>query len=141
LKRLGKDIDRNKYVIPLSRALQGHLEAGALWEQMVNSILKDPELGFKATTHGHNIYHGVVCGETVYICCQVDDFSIASDTHATADHIISVVNSHATTTSQGIGETTKHREHCCYNGVDIYGRHKTTSRSLVNLHQLPAPDP
>jgi hypothetical protein len=130
LKRLGKDIDRAKYVIPLGRALQGHLEAGALWEQMANSILKDPKLGFKATTHERNLYHGVVRGETVYICHQVDDFSIASDTCATADHIISVVNSHATTTSQGIGETTRHGEHCCYNGVDIC-RHGTTSRSLA----------
>jgi hypothetical protein len=76
LKRLGKDIDRAKYVIPLGRALQGHPEAGAFWEQMANSILKGPELGFKATTHERNLYHGVVCGETVYICHQVDDFSI-----------------------------------------------------------------
>jgi ketosteroid isomerase-like protein len=87
---------------------------------MANSILKDPELGFKATTHERNLYHGVVRGEIVYICRQVDDFSIASDTRVTADHIISVVNSHATTTSQGIGETTRHGEHCRYNGVDIW---------------------
>jgi hypothetical protein len=115
-----KGIDCVKYVIPLGPALQGHLEAGTLWEHMANSILKDPELGFKDTTHERNLYRGVVCGETVYICCQVDDFSITSDTCATADHIISVVNSHATTTSQGIGETMEHREHCCYNGVDIW---------------------
>jgi hypothetical protein len=114
LKGLGKDID---HVIPLGQA--HHPEAGALREQMANSILKDPELGFKATTHEHNLYCGVMHGETVYICHQVDDFSIASDTCATADHIISMVNSHATTTSQGIGETTKDREHCCYNGVDM----------------------
>jgi hypothetical protein len=120
LKRLGKDIDRIKYVIPLGRALQGHPEAGALWEQMANSILKDPELGLKATTHERNLCCGIVRGEKVYICHQVDDFSIASDTRGTADHITSVVNSHATTTSQGIGETTEHGEHCCYNGVDIW---------------------
>jgi hypothetical protein len=107
-------------MIPLGQALQGHLEASALWEQMANSILKDPELGFKATTHERNLYCGVVRGETVYICHQVDDFSIASDTRATTDHVISLVNSHATTTSQGIGETTEHRKHCCYDGVDIW---------------------
>jgi hypothetical protein len=119
-KRSGKDINHTKYVIPVGQALEGHPQAGALWGKMTNCILKDPELGFKATTYQHNLYHGVVHGETVYICCQVDDFSIASDTCTTADYIVYVVNSHATTTSQGIGETTKDGEHCCYNGVVIY---------------------
>jgi hypothetical protein len=65
LKVLGEDIDHSKYAIPLGQARQGHLEAGALREQMANSILKDPELGFKATTHEHNLFCGVVHGDTV----------------------------------------------------------------------------
>jgi hypothetical protein len=120
LKRFSKNIDRTTHVIPLGRALQGHPEAGALWEKMANTILKDPTLGFTATTHERNLYRGIVRGETVYICRQVDDFSIASDTRETANYIVSVVSSHATTTSQGIGDTTKDGAHCRYNGVDIW---------------------
>jgi hypothetical protein len=49
MKRFGKVADTT-HVIPLGRALQGHPEAGALWEKMANMILRDPKLGFKATT-------------------------------------------------------------------------------------------
>jgi hypothetical protein len=44
-------IPPREFVIPLGWALQGHPEACALWEQMANSILKNPDLSFKATTH------------------------------------------------------------------------------------------
>jgi hypothetical protein len=86
----------------------------------IRTSLKDPALGLTATTHERNLYQGVVRGETVYICHQVDDFSIASDTRETADYIVSIVSSHATTTSQGIGEVTEDGAHCWYNGVDIW---------------------
>jgi ribosomal protein L30/L7E len=147
LKRFGKDIDQTSYVIPLGRALQGHPEAGAWWEKMANTILRDPELGFKATTHEHNLYCGNVCGE-VYVCQQVDDFSIALDTRETADYIVSVVSSHATTTSQGIGNITINGAHCCYNGVDIWQPRnyvkiscKTYIDCLLQTHGWSAPSP
>jgi hypothetical protein len=134
LKRFGKDVDRTSYVIPLGRALQGHPEAGALWEKMANTILKDPELGFKATTHERNLYRGTVRGETVYVCRQVDDFSIALDTRETADYIVSVVSSHATTTSQGIGNIATNGAHCRYNSVDIWQNTRLCKDILRNLH-------
>ena len=38
--KYGKQIDRNK-VMPIQHALQGHPEAGLLWEKYINSILRD----------------------------------------------------------------------------------------------------
>jgi len=110
LKKFGEDVDPEKYVIPLGRALQGHPEAGALWEKMIVEIL-ETVFGFKSTTHEQNIYQGEVKGETVFICRQVDDFAIAVNTPAVADYIISEIDKHVSTSNKGIG--TK------YNGVDI----------------------
>jgi hypothetical protein len=148
MKRFGKAADRTTHVIPLGRALQGHPEAGALWEKMANTILKDPKLGFKATTHERNLYRGNVRGEVVYLCRQVDDFSIASDTRETADYIVSIVSSHATTTSQSIGETTTDGAHCRYNGVDIWQSWDSVKIScetyidrLLQTHNWSAPSP
>jgi len=109
-KKFGKDIDPDKYVIPLGRALQGHPEAGALWEGMIVEILESI-LGFKSTTHERNIYLGKVKGEIVYICRQVDDFAIASDSIAVGEYIIAEIDKKVSTSSKGIG--TK------YNGIDV----------------------
>ena len=113
-KRFGEDIDAALYVIPLGRALQGHPEAGALWEQMIVGILQ-AEFDFKATTHEWNLYHAEIKGETVYVCWQVDDFAIASDTVMVADYIISAIDKHVSTSNKGLG--TK------YNGLDILQTH------------------
>ena len=110
-KRFGKSIDPNTHVIPVLHALQGHPEAGALWEKMIVGILVD-ELKFKATTHERNLYTGKIDGETVLVCRQVDDFAVGSTTQATAEKLIAfLINKRVSTTSEGIG--TK------YNGVDI----------------------
>jgi len=61
--------------------------------------------------HEWSIYSGKVKDEMVYICHQVDDFSIASDSIAVAEHIISKIDEQVTTSSKGIG--TK------YNGIDV----------------------
>jgi hypothetical protein len=72
-------IPPREYVSPLGRALPGHPEACALWEQMANSILKNPDLSFKATTHetakdGENYwYNGVDTLQTqdnIRISCE-----------------------------------------------------------------------
>ena len=49
------DIDPSTHVVPLHKALQGHPEAGTLWERMIVGILKG-ELGFHSTTHERNLY-------------------------------------------------------------------------------------
>jgi len=109
-KRFGKTIDPHTHVIPVLHALQGHPEAGALWERMIVGILVD-ELKFKATTHERNLYTGKIDGETVLVCRQVDDFAVGSVKQATAEKLIAMINKRVSTTSEGIG--TK------YNGVDI----------------------
>jgi len=48
-KKFKEDIDPEKYVIPLGKALQGHPEAGALWEKMIVEILESV-FNFKSTT-------------------------------------------------------------------------------------------
>jgi len=77
-------IDPATHVIPLIKVLQGHPEAGALWEQMIVGILED-ELGFHSMTHERNLYRGEIDGKLVLVCCQVDDFAIASRDPRTAD--------------------------------------------------------
>jgi len=76
---------------------------------------------FKSTTHERNIYHGEVKGEVVFICQQVDDFAIASDTRAVAEYIVLEIDKRVSTTSKDIG--TK------YNGVDIL-----QSRDYIKLY-------
>jgi len=110
LKRHGTVLNRRTHVIPVLHALQGHPEAGALWEKMIVGILVD-ELKFQATTHERNLYRGTLDGEDVLICRQVDDFAVGSRTTATAEKLISLINRRVTTKSLGVG--TK------YNGVDI----------------------
>jgi hypothetical protein len=39
-KRFGADVDPRTHVIPVHKALQGHPEAGALWERMIVGILE-----------------------------------------------------------------------------------------------------
>jgi len=34
-KQFGTDVDPKTHVVPLGRALQGHPEAGVLWEKMI----------------------------------------------------------------------------------------------------------
>jgi hypothetical protein len=119
-KRHGTDVDPKDRVVPLGRALQGHPEAGVLWETMIVGVLEGDELGFKSTTHERNLYIGMIDGERVLICCQVHDFAIASKSRATAEKLITVINKHATTESQGLGHETPYGVSNRYNGVDIH---------------------
>jgi hypothetical protein len=119
-KRFGKDIDPKEYVIPVNRALQGHPEAGVLWEKMIVGILTSAELGFTSTTHEKNLYRGEIDGELVLVCRQVDDFAIASKSRAAADKLIATINSHVTTDNMGIGARDDAGVHARYNGVDIH---------------------
>jgi len=68
-------------------------------EWMIVGILQ-MEFGFKATTHECNLYCTEIKGEVVFICQQVDDFAIASDSIALASHIFSVINKHVSTTNK-----------------------------------------
>ena len=74
--RYGKDIDRRK-VVKIQHALQGHPEAGRLWQHHINDILIN-KMGFQNTTHDSTIYFRKHDDHVVYLLRQVDDFAIAS---------------------------------------------------------------
>ena len=44
---------------------------------MIVGILKD-DLGFHSTTHERNLYQGEINDDLLLVCCQVDDFAIAT---------------------------------------------------------------
>jgi Reverse transcriptase (RNA-dependent DNA polymerase) len=136
-KRFGILLDRRTHVIPLERALQGHPEAGVLWEKLIVGILEGPDLHFASTTHERNLYHGTFLGEKVIICRQVDDFAVASDTTTTAEAIIALINSHVTTESKGIGTVSPDGVHARYNGVDVrQTRHYVKLSCDTYIHRM-----
>jgi hypothetical protein len=58
--RHGKEIDRSM-VLPVFKVLQGHPEAGALWEQYINKSLDDLDTVY--TSHERSIYQGMINGK------------------------------------------------------------------------------
>jgi len=103
-KKFKKAVNPN-HMIPLGHALQGHPEAGTLWEKMIVEIL-ETYFGFKSTTHEQNIYWGEIKRETVFVCCQVDDFAIALDSIEIVNHIISEIDKHVSLPTKGLGQNT-----------------------------------
>jgi hypothetical protein len=79
----------NQYmVIPIQCALQGHPEAGRLWEDHITGIIKNrSDFSFQNTVHKNNIYHATIDGSKTLLCRQVNDFNIAVD-HANLAHKI-----------------------------------------------------
>jgi hypothetical protein len=118
--RFGTKLNCRTHVIPLHKALQGHPEAGKLFEGMINKILKGEDFGFKSTTHERNLYVGKVDGEKVLVCHQVDDFAVASRNIETAKKFISMVDSHVTTSFKGMGIETESGMFVRYNGLDVH---------------------
>jgi hypothetical protein len=118
LKRFGISLNARTHVIPVKKALQGHPEAGYLWETMIDSILK--EFGFNNTTHERNLYRGEIDGAMVLVCRQVDDFAIASVDPSHASKLVAMINAKVTTVDKGIGDITLKGAFSQYNGVDIH---------------------
>jgi hypothetical protein len=117
-KRFGVKLDPKTDVIPVQKALQGHPEAGRLWETMISGILKG--FGFKSTTHERNLYRGEIDGQMVLVCRQVDDFAVGSEDPAVASKLVSMINDQVTTIDKGIGDITVNGAFSQYNGVDIH---------------------
>ena len=93
LRRFGIKLDRLKEVIPLYKALQGHPEAGALWERMITDIIIN-KMGFKNTTHEQNLHLGLIDGHEVPVCRQVDDFAVGSAQREAAEAFLQEVQQH-----------------------------------------------
>jgi hypothetical protein len=134
-KCFGYHLDRRAYVIPVERALQGHPEAGRLWETMIVAIVA--KMNFKSTAHERNLYYGTIDGSLVLVCHQIDDYAIASATPEIADHLIAFINSHATTANHGIGDPSPSGITSRYNGLDV---HQTSHYIKLNcetyLHRI-----
>jgi hypothetical protein len=105
---LAKDVDHSLVLLVLE-ALQGHLEAGALWEKHVNKILNDPDIVY--TTHERTIYRGTIYKKVVLLCLQVDDIAVACSDPAVAQGLIDSIGKVVDLESQGIISS--------FNGVDI----------------------
>ena len=88
--RFNKPLDRTK-VLPVMHALQGHPEAGKLWEKHINSILHGPELNFKSTTHDKTIYRTTFKGHLVFLLRQVDDFAVACSEEQIARDVYAII--------------------------------------------------
>ena len=119
LRRFGVKLDREKQVIPLYRALQGHPEAGVLWERMITDILVN-KMGFKNTTHERNIYIGSINEVEVLICRQVDDFASAAPDKRTAEEFIKILQQHVQAEYAGMGVEMPEGMFQRYNGIDIF---------------------
>ena len=91
-KQGNAEVPRN-VVLPVIRALQGHLESSRLWAILINSILvKDIKL--TPTKHEPCLYHGVYKGNDILFSRQVDDFAIACNNEQIAkDMIANIINS------------------------------------------------
>ena len=74
LRKFGVRLDKMKDVIPLHRALQGHPEAGALWELVITDVLIN-KLGLRDTAHERNLHVGEIDGHEMLVCRHVDDWN------------------------------------------------------------------
>ena len=83
-------MDRKK-VLPVLKAIQGHIESGRLWQEHIDSILFSDDLKFKSTTHDRCIYRTEWKGEVILLLRQVDDFAISCKNESTAKEIFDII--------------------------------------------------
>ena len=117
--RFQKQLHRGMVVQAL-HALQGHPEAGKLFEELMNDILLI-RLGLSTTSHERNLYHGQFRGATVYICRQVDDLAISAPSIDIGQQLIAAIGEHVQLAGNSI--LTK------FNGVQV-----EQSSSYIRIH-------
>jgi hypothetical protein len=108
-RRHKKDIPHG-FVLPVQKALQGHPEAGALWEKHIVGILHN-DLGFRSTVQERNLYQGYYLNEEIFICRQTDDFAIAAFSARAATSLIDAIGAKVDIRDDGL--LTK------FNGIDV----------------------
>jgi len=118
LHRFGRKLDRLKEVIPLFKALQGHPEAGVLWERLITDILIN-KMKFRNAPHERNIYSGVINGQEVLACRQVDDFAVGALDPSTCKLFIEEIRKHVEAEYAAMGMETSQGVYQRYNGIDI----------------------
>jgi hypothetical protein len=65
-------------------ALQGHLEAGALWEKHINKILVYLDIE-------RSMYRGKIDKKVVLLCRQVDDLAVTCSDPSVAQGLIDLI--------------------------------------------------
>ncbi|KAL7532881.1 hypothetical protein ACHAWF_004272, partial [Thalassiosira exigua] len=99
------------WVIPILATMQGHPEAGRLWEKHADMILCD--LGLVPTTHEPCLYSGLVDGHRVLFKRQVDDFEIAAPNERIANILFDRIDDKITFPLKRMGLVDM------FNGLDI----------------------
>jgi hypothetical protein len=128
-RKFGKHIDRS-LVIPIQRALQGHPEAGRLWEDHITTILKDPaDFGYRNTIHEKNILHATVDGSPTLLCRQVDDFNLSVNRPELAHKIFDVIGRRLQLPNEPAPPFTELGLTSEFNGVDVL-----QARDFIKLH-------
>ena len=118
-RRFNVFLDRLKQVIPLFRALQGHPEAGALWERLITDILLN-KLKFTCPTHERSIYFGFIDGHEILVARQVDDFAAGSPTREGSKVFIDTIRQYVAAEFHAMGIETKQGTYERFNGLDVY---------------------
>jgi hypothetical protein len=81
----GKEVDHS-FLLLVLKALEGYLEAGALWEKRINKILND--LNIVHTTHERSIFQGKIDRKVVLLWRQVDDLAVVCSDRTVAHGLI-----------------------------------------------------
>ena len=117
-RKFKEKLDRRTQVIPLKKALQGHPEAGALWEKMVTDIIIN-QMKFRNTTHERNLYSGTIDGIDMLVCRQVDDFAIGATHERGPNLFIEKIREHVAAEFSAMGAETDEGMYERFNGLDV----------------------
>jgi hypothetical protein len=121
------------HVIPVQAAMQGHPEAGRLWEKHIDKILRK-DLKLMPTVHEPCLYSGHVNDKRVLFKRQVDDFAVAVNEGATATLIFDALDSKLRIPMRRQGLIHM------YNGLDILQSRYFIKVSIETwLHQMLLP--
>ena len=134
-KRFGTLLDKDKHCVPLEKTLQGHPEAGVIWERMIVPILK--HLGFRAAAHEPNLYSGSFKSSTgksshVLLARQVDDFTCASKSQDTNHEFYRQLQTFIDFEIEGPGLPSARGLSVRFNGIEV---HQTRDFILLNCER------
>ena len=101
----------NGTVIPVMKAMQGHLESSQLWEKHCDKFIRS--LGFTPRAHEPCLYVGEIEGKRCIFKRQVDDFALACRSAITAHKFYNMVDDHLSNPIKRMGLVT------LFNGIDI----------------------
>jgi hypothetical protein len=100
-------------VIPVKKALQGHLESPRLWDKYISKMITE-ELVFQSTVHEPCLYYKRDKDDNLtLILRQVDDFQVANKDSKECDRIGELIQARMTNPLNQLGTIRK------FNGVNV----------------------